>query len=143
MGMFDIFKRNKPKDGQVYVIEPDQASGDEPLTRHPGSWMTENYKTEEETHVKLYIVHETKVPVDSVANWYVPQLKTNGWKFITWNPTSLIDKGVRGVIPIITMNCEKRNFEENEWKTCSIGIRWYPTHTKIVVTHWERIWRTS
>jgi len=139
MGIFDIFRRKKAEDAEVHVIEPDKVSGDEPIMRHPGSWMTKYSKWEEDNQVKIYIEYETRVRIDSVANWFIKQLKTDGWKFTSWTPPNVVEKGAREVVPFITLVCEKRNFETREFITCSVGMNWYPTHTKIWVDHRERV----
>jgi len=139
MGIFDIFRRKNAEDAEVHVIEPDQVSGEEPIMRHPGSWMTIYAKGQEDNQIKIYIEYETKLRIDSVANWFIKQLKTEGWKFTSWTPPYVIGKGAREVEPFITLVCEKRNFETREFKTCSVGMNWYPSHTKIWVDHRERV----
>jgi len=138
VGIFDIFRRKKTEDAQVHIIEPDQASGDEPIMRHPGSWMIKYSKLGEDNQIKIYIEYKTRVRIDSVANWFIKQLKTDGWKFTSWTPPYIIEKGAREVVPFITLVCEKRDFERREFITCSVGMNWYPKHTKIWVDHRER-----
>jgi len=96
-------------------------------------------KGHEDNQLKIYVEYETKLRIDSVANWFIKQLKTEGWKFTSWTPPYVIEKGAREVVPFITLVCEKRDYEKKEFKTCSVGMNWYPSHTKIWVDQRERV----
>ncbi|RLF62669.1 MAG: hypothetical protein DRN33_05325 [Thermoplasmata archaeon] len=58
----------------------DQAQGDEPIQRYPGSVMTSYEKdVSDPLYEKIYVDYGTSDGASAVADWYKQQLQSNGW----------------------------------------------------------------
>lgn len=58
----------------------DQAQGEEPIQRYPGSVMTSYEKdVSDPLYQKIYVDYGTNDDAGTVANWYKEQLQTNSW----------------------------------------------------------------
>jgi hypothetical protein len=138
--VFKLFrKRGTKPDTQVHAIEPDKASGDEPIPRYPGSWMTQHGTQEEGNQVRTYIQYETKSRIDTVAGWFLKQLRADGWTYTSWTPPYVVGDGAKGTEPFITLVCEKWNATHEFRIYCSVGMNWYPSHVMIWVDHEEPV----
>lgn len=59
----------------------DQASGEEPVARYPGSVMLSYYKdTSDPLEVKILVDYGTNDDASKVVSWYKDQMVKNGWK---------------------------------------------------------------